>query len=239
MLHGLLGSSDNWHSHARKFAERYRVFSLDARNHGRSPNSEEFNYRLMVEDVREFIEQQKLGSVSLLGHSMGGKTAMLLAVKYPELVDRLVVVDIAPKESSPNLDDVFDALFSLDLSTFRFRKEIDEALARKLKNATTRQFVMKNLKRNENGGFSWKVNLDVVHRNLHDVNTSVPTERPFTKPTLFVRGANSRYILDEDLELIQEIFPNSKLATIPNAGHWVHADNPEEFGRAVMEFLGR
>jgi pimeloyl-ACP methyl ester carboxylesterase len=237
ILHGLLGSSDNWHSRARKLSEQFRVFSLDARNHGRSPHSEEFNYHLMVEDLREFIEQQKLGSVNLLGHSMGGKTAMLFAIQYPELVERLIVVDIAPKPTSPSLDDIFEALFSLDLAKFKFRKEIDEALAHKLKNATTRQFVLKNLKRSEEGKFSWKVNLDVVYRNMHGINSAVPTDHPFTKPTLFIRGANSRYILDEDLGLIQEIFPNSKIATISNAGHWVHADNPAEFDKTVMKFL--
>ncbi|MGB2869774.1 MAG: alpha/beta fold hydrolase [Bacteroidota bacterium] len=236
ILHGLLGSSDNWHTLAKRFGERFRVFALDARNHGRSPHSDVFNYNVMAEDVVEFMEQQHLTSASLLGHSMGGKTAMILAAAHPELVDSLVVVDIAPKPSTPSYEDIFKALASLDLKGFSFRKDIDGELAKKIPNVVTRQFLMKNLKRDESGAFQWKMNLKTIYGNYEGMDRGLSPEKTFDKPTLFIRGGNSRYILDQDRELIHQIFPRSSIVTIPNAGHWVHADAPEELYGAVMGF---
>ncbi|MBI5463954.1 MAG: alpha/beta fold hydrolase [Ignavibacteriales bacterium] len=237
ILHGLLGSSDNWHTHAKLFGRHFRVFALDARNHGRSPHEPVFNYHVMAEDVHEFIQQHRLGAVHLLGHSMGGKTAMFLATLYPDAVEKLIVVDIAPKASSPSHDEIFDALEGLDLSRYAYRKEIDEALSKRIPNFFTRQFVLKNLRRNADNSFDWKMNLDAIRKNHEGINAAVPNDRIFSKPTLFIKGGNSRYILESDILAIHEIFPSARIATIAEAGHWVHSDAPDPFASVVLDFL--
>ena len=163
---------------------------------------------------------------------------MILAVTHPELVDSLVVVDIAPKPSTPSYEDIFRALSALDLNAFSFRKDIDTELAKNIPNDVTRQFLMKNLRRDERGGFQWKMNLKTIYGNYEGMDRGLSPAKTFGGPTLFIRGGNSRYILDQDRELIHEIFPRSGIVTIPNAGHWVHADAPEELYGAVVEFLG-
>jgi esterase len=237
IFHGLFGSSDNWHSYGLRFAERFHTYILDARNHGRSPRSELFNYQVMVEDVVEFMVRQNISSASLLGHSMGGKTAAFTALLHPELVDKLIVVDIAPRSYKAHHDQVFDALTSLNIHAFEYRKDIDEALTSKIPEASVRQFLMKNLARDESGGFRWKMNLEVIEKNYARINEELPRERQFTKPTLFIRGDNSDYIQMDDLPLIGTLFPKADIITIKDAGHWVHVDAPEEFSNTVIEFL--
>lgn len=163
---------------------------------------------------------------------------MILAVTHPELVDSLVVVDIAPKPSTPSYKDIFRALSSLDLKSFSFRKDIDAELAKKIPNVVTRQFLMKNLKRDELGAFEWKMNLNTIYGNYVGMDRGLNPEKTFDKPTMFIRGGNSSYILEEDRAMIRQIFPNSSIVTIPNAGHWVHADKPDELYESVVGFLG-
>jgi esterase len=237
ILHGLLGSSDNWHSLGKIFGEHFRTFVLDARNHGRSPHSDVFNYHAMSEDVVEFVRQKNLSSVSLLGHSMGGKTAALVSLLHPELIDKLIVVDIAPRSYQAHHDQVFNALTSLDLSMFEYRKDIDEVLSKKMREVPLRQFLMKNLIRDDSGRFYWKMNLEVLEKNYAQINEELPRDHQFDKPTLFIRGENSDYIQMEDMPIIYKLFPKAKLATIKNAGHWVHVDAPEEFADIVLNFL--
>jgi len=237
ILHGLLGSSDNWHSFGQKFSEQFHTFTLDARNHGRSPHCDIFNYQVMAEDVIEFIEEHKLSSIFLLGHSMGGKTAALIALLHPELVDKLIVVDIAPKSYKSHHDQVFDALTSLDLNTFQYRKDIDEALTLKIPETSVRQFLMKNLARDESIGFRWKMNLEIIEKNYNRINEELPRDKQFNKPALFIRGSNSNYIQIDDLQLIGQLFPKAELVTIKDAGHWVHVDAQEEFSSNVLDFL--
>jgi esterase len=237
ILHGLLGTSDNWHSFGQMFGKSFRTFALDARNHGRSPHSEVFQYRAMADDVVEFMIHENLPSASLLGHSMGGKTAALVALLYPERVDKLIVVDIAPRSYQSHHDQVFDALTSIDLSQFEFRKDIDEVLSSKIPEVSVRQFLMKNLVRDQADRFRWKMNLEVIEKNYAQINEELPRDRQFDKPTLFIRGANSEYIQMSDLPLIGELFPKAELVTIHEAGHWVHADAPEEFAANVLDFL--
>ncbi len=239
ILHGLLGSSDNWHTFARSLSDTHRVFALDARNHGRSPHDPLFTYQAMAEDVREFMRSEGIESATIMGHSMGGKTAMMLSIDSPERAERLIVVDIAPKPMRPGHDEIFEAMRSIDLKVTKFRKEVDEALKGRIPNVTTRQFILKNLKVREDGTFEWKLNLEAIFRSYDEVNRDIDSAKPFMGPALFIRGEKSRYILDEDLEKIQELFPHSRLETIPEAGHWVHSDQPEEFLRCVREFLGR
>ncbi|MGA3287441.1 MAG: alpha/beta fold hydrolase [Bacteroidota bacterium] len=237
ILHGLLGSSDNWHSFGKIFGEHFRTFVLDARNHGHSPHSDVFHYHAMSEDVVEFVRLKNLSSVSLLGHSMGGKTAALVSLLHPELIDKLIVVDIAPRSYQAHHDHVFDALTSLDLGMFEYRKDIDEALSKKIQEAPLRQFLMKNLIRDDSGKFHWKMNLEVIEKNYAQINEELPRVHQFDKPTLFIRGENSEYIQMKDLPVINQLFPNAELATIKNAGHWVHVDAPEEFADTVVNFL--
>ena len=236
ILHGLLGSSDNWFTIAKKLAERFHVFAVDQRNHGRSPHSNEFTYEAMVQDIKEFMQQHGLSSASLVGHSMGGKTAMALALTYPQVVDSLVVVDIAPRSYGAQHDYIFDALYAVNLRQFKSRREIDEALTKSIPAFATRQFLMKNLGREEDGSFKWKMNLAVIHRNYHEINKSVDG-MPFSNPALFLRGGKSGYVQETDTTEINRLFPKSSMVTIQDAGHWIHADAPEEFVRVVLDFL--
>jgi esterase len=237
ILHGLLGSSDNWHSFGQRFGEHFHTFALDARNHGRSPHSDHFNYQVMANDIVEFMQQHRISSASLLGHSMGGKTAALTALLYPELVDKLVVVDIAPRSYKAHHDQVFNALTSLDLNAFRYRKDIGDALTLKIPEQSVRQFLMKNLARDESGGFRWKMNLEVIEKNYAQINEELPRDKQFNKPALFISGENSDYIQRDDLPLMRELFPKAELVMIKDAGHWVHVDAPEEFIGTVLDFL--
>jgi esterase len=237
ILHGLLGSSDNWHSIGQRFSGHFHTCALDARNHGHSPHSEQFNYQFMTEDMVEFMAQHRIASASLMGHSMGGKTAALTALLHPELVDKLIVVDIAPKSYQAHHDQVFDALTSLDLGAFEFRKDIDEALASKIPETSVRQFLMKNLARDDAAGFRWKMNLEVIEKNYARINEELPQDRQFDKPTLFIRGSDSNYIQTDDFPLIDRLFPKAELVTIEGTGHWVHVDAPEEFSEIVLDFL--
>lgn len=236
ILHGLLGSSDNWGTLAKQLGDQFQVFALDARNHGRSPHDDAFDYAVMAEDVREFIEEHHLPPVSIIGHSMGGKTAMVLALQHPELVRKLVVVDIAPREYPHLHDEIFEALTSLDLSHYSSRNEIEQALAIKIPSLTTRQFLMKNLAREDNGGFRWKMNLPALQGNYDRIAEEISSNRPFGNPALFVISEQSGYVQDEDIPRIRELFPHSVFVGL-NAGHWIHAEAPAEFARIVTVFL--
>lgn len=236
ILHGLLGSSDNWHTLGKTFGAHFRVFALDARNHGRSPHSEIFNFEAMAEDVREFLEQQQISSAHLLGHSMGGKTAMQFTLTYSTMVDKLIVVDITPRAYEPHHDYIFDAISSLDLNAVSSRKEIDAALATKIASPATRQFVMKNLARDDSGAFRWKMNLVAIRRNYDEVNKALDPSKHFDKPTLFVKSNKAGYIIADDEGVIRTMFPRVKVIGV-DVGHWIHAEAPEEFARIVLDFL--
>ena len=238
ILHGLFGSLENWRTLSKTFGQFFQVFALDQRNHGRSPHSNEFNYHVMVEDVHAFLQQQQLPSTYLLGHSMGGKVAMQFAVSHPDMVDRLIVVDIAPKVYPPGHDDVFAALYALDPPSIRSRQEADNVLAQHLPDLAVRQFLLKNLERTDSGTFRWRINLDGIHTNYRHMLETFSARGQFAKPTLFIRGENSGYIRDSDIPSIEQLFLQALIVTIPNSGHWVHAEAPQEFARIVREFLG-
>jgi esterase len=239
ILHGLLGSADNWRSMSRRLGAHYRVFAVDLRNHGRSPHSEIFDYDVMVADLWEFMEKQALRRIILLGHSMGGKVAMQFAIEYPTEVDRLVVVDTAPKSYEPAQRYILEALGSLDLTRYKSFADADAALAENISDNSLRQFLLKNLARDENGRLHWKIHLAAIDRNYDKLGRGIASERTFDKPTLFIRGRRSNYIEDDDAPLIRQIFPQAEIATVPEAGHWVHVDAPEEFFQTVLNFLHR
>lgn len=239
ILHGFLGSSGNWHTLAsRVFSEKFVVYTVDQRNHGRSPQSDTFDIPSMAEDLEEFIRQHDFGPAHLLGHSMGGKTAMQAALQYPDLIDRLVVVDVAPRDYPPQHLDLLEAMRSLHPEEYGSRKEIDEALSEQISSYPVRQFLMKNLEYDQTTGtYRWQLNLDVIYQNYENINRATEEGSPFDGPTLFVRGENSSYIRDSDRDRIMELFPNAQITTIPGAGHWVHADAPGAFADVVMDFL--
>lgn len=237
VLHGLFGTLDNWQTLAKAWAEDYLVYLVDLRNHGRSPHVDGLSYPLMAQDLSEFMEQNWIHKAHVLGHSMGGKVAMELALTYPDLVDKLIVVDIAPRPYAPGHDDVFAALFAIDLQKLESRQEAEAILEKHLDDWGVRQFLLKNLSRTKEGGFEWKMNLPVIYRDYLRI-LEPPTEtESFEGPSLFVRGAASRYVKDEDILRIQELFPHSTLSTVPGAGHWVHADQPEVLKNMVINFL--
>jgi len=237
ILHGLFGSSDNWFTLSKFFGEKFKVYAVDQRNHGRSPHSDQFDYRIMADDINDLLIHEGVKSTFLLGHSMGGKTAMQFAFMHPEKVDKLIVVDIAPKFYPPKHDQIFEALFTLKLGKYKTRTDLDAALSRYISDYAVRQLLLKNVFRDDSGKFKWRIDLNVLHKNYDKVNEAIDGTRQFSKPTLFIRGSKSTYLLETDKSQIQSIFPFSEFVTIENVGHWVHAEAPEKFAEAVMEFL--
>lgn len=238
ILHGLLGAHGNWHTLSRKpFGQQYTIYTLDQRNHGRSPHSAVFDYDAMVADLEAFLDQQNLDEVYLLGHSMGGKTAMHFALEFPERVAKLIVVDIAPKAYKPRLEALFSALRRIDFSTVASRLDVDAALMPVVSDVGVRQFLLKNLERRSDGQWGWKINLEGIYQNYANINAGLDGGRVFEEPTLFIRGERSDYILDDDWAAITYLFPQAQLVTIPKAGHWVHAEAPDLFADAVLDFL--
>jgi esterase len=237
ILHGLLGSLDNWAQLANVLAVNFSVSTLDLRNHGRSPHDAEFNYDVMAADVAEFIHVQNLGPAHLLGHSMGGKVAMRFAQLHPLLVQKLIVADMAPREYPPRYAEMLDAMAALDLRQFQQRSEVDAALLPVVPDSVVRQFLLKNLGRDGNGGLCWKPNVSAIRANYHQIRSALPVAQRFAGPTLFVRGGKSDYVRDSDWALVAQMFPQASLATIGTAGHWLHAEAPAEFLRIVTEFL--
>ena len=237
IIHGLFGSLDNWLTLAKGFAQTHRVFLIDQRNHGKSPHSESFTYQDMSNDLKEFISEHKLGKPSILGHSMGGKTAMLFASLDPQLVDKLIIVDIGPKYYPPHHKSIIAALTSLDLVNLKSRGEADKKMAELISEFGIRQFLLKNLTRNEKKEFEWKINLPVIIKNIENVGEGLNSKLIHNGSTQFIRGDRSDYILDEDVDVIQQQFPNSQLVTIQGAGHWVHAEQPEALYNTIKNFL--
>ncbi len=237
ILHGLFGSLDNWHTIARRLSEERWTVTVDLRNHGASPHSSQLSYPLLAADVVELIERLAAERVALLGHSMGGKTAMELALSHPARIERLIVVDIAPKRYPPHYEDLRDAMLSVDAAAIGSRREAEEALARRIPDQALRLFLLKNLKRGEGGRFRWQLDLPSISANFDRIWAAIDGDRSFAGPALFVRGKRSDYILDADLPAIQRLFPGARLSTIEDAGHWVQADQPDALVDAAASFL--
>jgi pimeloyl-ACP methyl ester carboxylesterase len=236
ILHGLFGMLDNWFSLGKKFAENYSVYLIDLRNHGQSPHNADWNYKVMSDDLLEFFNEQNIEKANIIGHSMGGKTAMYFAGENSERVKRLVVVDIAPRFYPIHHDTILTALLSVDLENLKSRNEADALLSKYISDLGTKQFLLKNLarKENDNTTFEWKFNLPVIAKNIHEVG--VETTRGSTASALFIRGENSDYINQTDEKEIEKLYPNSGIVSV-NSGHWVHAEKPEEFYNTVIKFL--
>lgn len=237
ILHGLFGTLDNWQTIAKKLAENHMVFIIDQRNHGKSPHSDEFSYKIMAEDLKEFMFQHHIYEAIIMGHSMGGKVAMRFALDYPDMVSKLIVVDIAPKKYKGGHQTIFEAMFDLDLENLTDRRAIDEALKVKIPDDGIRLFLMKNLARQKEGGYRWKMNLPVLYKNYQEILSTIEVDDAYDDEVLFIRGGQSKYIRDEDILDIQEIFPLMQLETIPNTGHWLHAEAPKIFIKIVNNFI--
>jgi len=249
ILHGLYGSSDNWLTIGKHLSESYTVYLLNLRNHGDSPNADVHTFETMSEDVAGFFEEQKLDKATVLGHSMGGKVAMHFAADYPEKVSCLIIADIAPKDyteldrSKSNFhmhQTILELLDELDLSQVETRKDIDKYLATKLDAVGLRQFLLKNIKRTKDGQFKWRLNVPVLKEYLPRIISEVNAEwfedrKPILRyPVTFIRGLKSKYINDEDIPGIQDIYPEASIIDIPDAGHWLHAEQPKLFLEAVL-----
>jgi esterase len=237
VLHGLFGSSDNWLTQAKLLGNHYKVYSVDLRNHGQSPHSDEFDYRVMVEDLNEFFDTKGLQNAVVIGHSMGGKAAMNFALAYPHKLSKLVVVDIAPKSYNLEHYTIAEGLKAIPVDKITSRNEAEEVLAMHVPEPDVRQFLLKNLQRKATGGFSWKINLPVISSKLANVGLDLQFTGKFEKPTLFIRGSRSKYIDDSDQKRIMEIFPKAKVISM-ETGHWVQAEKPQEFAETVVEWLG-
>lgn len=242
ILHGLFGTLDNWQTLARRWAEEAGLYvvSTDLRNHGRSFHAPEHTYALMAQDVAQLLDHLALdpARLTVLGHSMGGKVAMTLALTQPERLAQLLVVDIAPRFSNmEHQDDIVAGLQAVDLGGIQSRQQADAALGQHIRQPGVRQFLLKNLYRQEDNSFAWRINLPVLAAGLAAIGEEITHAQPFLKPTLFIRGGTSDYITPDDkLHGIPALFPNSQVATVPDAGHWVHAEKPEEVFGLVKNF---
>ncbi len=237
ILHGLFGCKDNWRYLARQLAHHFQVFTLDQRNHGDSPHVDTFSYQAMADDLLAFLNIQKLDQVHLLGHSMGGKTAMQFAACYPQRLNKLIIEDISPIAYAPHHLELFAALTRLPVTQLTSRGEADRLLKEVVPDLPVRQFLLKNLHRRPDGGFAWRFNLPVLEKHYSHLISTLDITLPIKVPTLFLRGSRSNY-LSPDLPMeITRIFKEVKLKSIEDTGHWVHAEQPKAFLQAINAFL--
>jgi len=255
ILHGLYGSSDNWLNIGKHLSELYKVYLIDLRNHGNSPHSEKHNYYLMRDDLFEFMEEKAISKASIIGHSMGGKTAIYFALEYPEKVEKLIVVDIAPGSykslANPSTNtlnhlNILNALYNLDTENLKTLREADQELSEAIPYKQVRQFLLKNLKRDKNGKFHWLLNVNTLRNELPsimdgiDINEYTEDAKEQNKkqyPVLFIKGEKSEYIGESGINQIKTLFPSAYIQTFEDAGHWVHAEQREKFINAVEKFL--
>ncbi len=242
ILHGLFGSLSNWGWHSKQLARTYAVYGIDLRNHGDSPHSNELNYQLMSEDVKQFMDQLQITTCYLIGHSMGGKVAMQLALTYPQFVGKLIVVDIAPIAYSDKADghlNVMSGMNTLNIEQLESRKQAELHLAEYIEDEATRQFILTNLVRDADGTYRWRLNLSAIQQQYDRLREKPIATEAYMKPTLFVKGALSNYIQAKDEAEILELFPTATVKIIMHAGHWLHADKPKAFQKIASDFLSQ
>lgn len=238
VIHGFLGMSDNWKTLGSQFSKNgYQVHLLDMRNHGRSFRSDVHTYEAMVKDVVEYAASLQHDSIDVIGHSMGGKVAMFLAVNNPGLVSKVVIADIGVRYYAPHHQTILEGLQAVDFSVKPSRQQVEDILEKYIHDFGTRQFLLKNLYWEQEGQLGFRFNLPSLVKNVENIGQALQEGTYFQGPSLFVRGANSGYVKDEDLENIHSHFPNMLLKTIPDASHWLHAEKPREFYSIVVEFL--
>lgn len=237
ILHGLFGMLDNWATLARRFSEDYAVYALDLRNHGKSDHHPDMNYKVMSEDVAEFCQEHELKDIILIGHSMGGKVAMQFSVDHSDLLSHLIVADISPRAYSHGHTEVFDAFYGADLTAVTRRSEADKQLEGFLPDFGTRQFILKNLDRKKDGSYGWKPALDIIRDSYSKIIDEITYTESIKVPTCFIRGEKSKYIQESDWLDIRDMYTEVQLETLTDAGHWLHAEQPDGFYDAVINFL--
>ncbi|WP_027078297.1 alpha/beta fold hydrolase [Maribacter antarcticus] len=238
ILHGFLGMSDNWKTLGAAYANKgFNVHLIDQRNHGKSFHSEDFNYDFLANDLKIYLDALNITKTSIIGHSMGGKTAMQFACNFPEMTEKLLVADIAPKFYPPHHHEIIDALRSVNLAIISSRTEADVVLKKQLSNIGIRQFLLKNLYWTKEKNLAFRFNLPVLSKKMEEVGENIRSTDNFTGPTLFLRGSKSEYVTENDIDDIQKHFSNGTLDTVSNAGHWLHAENPKEFLEKSLAFL--
>tara|TARA_B110000902_G_scaffold259155_1_gene330015 strand:- start:960 stop:1730 length:771 start_codon:yes stop_codon:yes gene_type:complete len=237
VIHGLFGMGDNWNSLGKQFSKYCKVHLIDLRNHGRSPHSTEFNYEVMCEDILEYMEDNDISNPIILGHSLGGKLAMKFAFTHPDKIEKLIVADISPRKYNTDFhQNLLRTLYKLPLEDFDKREEIDEVLSSIYEDKGMRLFLLKNLYRNENKEFAWRFNIEVLLEKVSNIQEASFIEGVCNIPTHFLRGGNSDYINSADELIINKHFSDFSIATIDGAGHWLHAEKPEQFYNEVMGF---
>lgn len=237
ILHGVFGSGDNWLTVTRQIAEHFTVYLIDQRNHGRSFHSEEFSYPVLCQDVVDFADEHNLAQFDLIGHSMGGKVAMNLAVLHPERIRKMVVVDIAPRFYSPHHQQIIAGFDAVQLDRVQSRSDAEQQMAAFIDEPDVRQFLLKNLYRTDDGSYGWRINLPILRKAVMEIGQALPEGPAVPIPTLFLKGGNSRYISEKDETEIHQRFPQSEIITIEGAGHWLQAEKPAEFLQSVLPFL--
>jgi len=237
ILHGIFGSTINWERIGEFLSREWTVFVLDLRNHGDSPHSPDFSFDALVEDVRWFMERHGIAKANILGHSLGGKTAMAFTDRFPELAETLIVVDIAPKPYPSGHGHMLKELINFDLNPIGSLKEAVERLAPVIPSMAIRLFLLKNLVRGKDGRYHWKINLPAISRHYAELSKGPRLNNVFLKSTLFIRGNASEFIIDEDVGIIERFFPKFQMVTIDNAGHWLHVDQPEKTSEVIIDFL--
>jgi esterase len=238
VLHGLFGMSDNWLTISKKIARKHTVYLPDLRNHGDSPHTDEFNYDILSNDLEEFLEQHGIDNIRLIGHSMGGKAAMCFALKFPDRIEKLVLVDIAPRKyEHPFFRNLLDFMLKIDLKSYGSRSEIENAFKEVIKNKNVRLFILKNINRTEDDRYEWKINVSSLSRNLDNIFAEIKSDKQYEGSVLVVRGGLSDYVEDKDIPQIKELFPNAKIVTIDNAGHWLHVEAEKAFCDQLKSFF--
>ncbi|MBY5959637.1 alpha/beta fold hydrolase [Membranicola marinus] len=236
ILHGLFGALDNWATLGRKWAEHYTVYLVDLRNHGKSPHTESHTIGDMAEDVKNFIQQHDIRNPIVLGHSMGGKAAMELALSQPDLVSALIIADIGAQAYPRGHDHIIEAIRSVDPARMESRKDIEQKLSETIQDPGVVFFIAKNIDRTKEG-YRWKMNIDTIERDYEEILKAIKTGRIFDKPTFLLRGGKSGYVTSENINLLRQLFPNIQIETIEGAGHWLHAEKPDEFEEQVRAIM--
>lgn len=237
IFHGLFGQSDNFATLAKQFAEFYTVHAIDLRNHGRSFHSDDMSFEAMTGDILDYMNHYSISECYLLGHSLGGRAVIEFSYKHPERVEKLIVADMAPRAYPPHHQGIIKALNSVDFDNVEKRSDVEDVLKQYIPELGTRQFLLKNVYHADNGKYAFRFNLKALTDSYNGMVGGNLTDGVFDKPTLFLRGEKSNYITDEDFALIRKHFPQAEIRTVPNSGHWVHAENPKAFFEDVIDFL--
>ena len=236
ILHGLFGSSDNWFSLSKIFAEYFKVYVVDQRNHGLSPHDNKHDYDILTEDLKKFIAEHQINQPIIIGHSMGGKVAMNFAVKYPTLLSQIIIVDIIPKAYHVHHDSILKGLKAIQLNRLESRGQADQILSDFESDPSVRQFLLKNLARDDEQQFEWRINIPVLEKNIEAMGAAIESNGKFMGPTLFVIGLKSNYFESGDEDIIIKYFPSARIEKL-QTGHWVQAEKPQEFMSTVLTFL--